>query len=60
MIVFTDLPPTLLLQGEGLEKPILALLLPFRMGEGGWEGKVCRTDVETEFPFVGAYSHPSL
>jgi hypothetical protein len=36
-----DLSPTPLLQGEGLTIPILPPNLPFRAGEGGWEGEVC-------------------
>ncbi len=36
---------TIFVFGEGLETLILSLLLPFHVGEGGWEGEVCRTDV---------------
>ncbi len=38
----TDLSPTPLLQGEVLEMLIRPLLLPFGIGEGSWEGEVCR------------------
>jgi hypothetical protein len=32
--------------GERLKKLIFVLLLPFRFGEGGWEGEVCRIHVK--------------
>ncbi|AUB38337.1 hypothetical protein COO91_04304 [Nostoc flagelliforme CCNUN1] len=35
-------PPTPLRVGEGSKKLNFSLLLPFRFGEGGWEGEVCR------------------
>ncbi|MHC5751284.1 MAG: hypothetical protein ACYTXF_11800 [Nostoc sp.] len=39
------LPPAPLLRGEGSKNPIFSLLLPRLLGEGGWEGEVCRTHV---------------
>ncbi len=42
-------PPTPLRHGERSKKLNFSLLLPFRFGEGGWEGEVHRTHVNRSF-----------